>query len=114
MVGWRRENHPKKPRRGPDGAIDVRPDWIAEVLSPSNRDRDLKEKFLIYQDAEVPYYWVLDPEARNLLIHYKHPEGYVYVDGGAAHRILRARPFDALELRIGSLFVGEDEEDDDG
>jgi Uma2 family endonuclease len=112
MVGWRRDKYPHKPRPNDKGAIDARPDWIAEVLSPSNRDRDLKEKFDIYQDACVPYYWILDPDARSLLVHTKHPAGYILVDGGSAKRILRPKPFDAIELRIGSLFAEDDEQDE--
>lgn len=108
MVGWRRDKHREKPKPGPNGAIEVRPDWIAEVLSPSNRDRDLKIKLHIYQDAGVPHYWTLDPENRSLLVHSKRPESCIHVDGGMT-RTIRAEPFDALELHIPSLF---DEPDD--
>lgn len=115
MVGWRRDKFPKRPREGSDGVIHAKPDWIAEVLSPSNRDRDLKDKFLIYQDAQIPYYWILDPEGRVLLVHYKHPEGYIYVDGGGIDRTIHAKPFDAIALEIKSLFSDDEdlEEEDD-
>lgn len=111
MAGWRRENHPKKPRAGSKGAIEARPDWVAEILSTTNPDRDLKEKYQIYQDSGVPYYWILNPETKVLLVHYKHPQGYTYVDGGGTYQTICARPFDAVKLEIKSLF--SDDEDDE-
>jgi len=43
IVGWRRERMPVLPDERP---IAVRPDWICEVASPSNRRRDRGVKLL--------------------------------------------------------------------
>lgn len=113
MVGWRRDRHPRKPKKGPNGAIEARPDWIAEVLSEGNRnrDRDLRMKYDIYIGAHIPHYWILDPVGRILLIHYKHPNGYIYVDGGGVKETVVAQPFHNLDLQVGYLFP--DDQDDD-
>jgi Uma2 family endonuclease len=44
------------------------PDLVVEVLSPSTRadDRPGGRKFAIYERYEVPYYWVVDTEARTI------------------------------------------------
>ena len=42
------------------------PAWVVEVLSPSNRDYDLETKRKLYARYGVVY-WVVDPEAENLL-----------------------------------------------
>ena len=41
VVGWRRARVPERPSGRP---ISIRHDWIAEVLSPSNAERDLGDK----------------------------------------------------------------------
>jgi Uma2 family endonuclease len=43
------------------------PDLLIEVLSPSSRDRDLRDKRNIYARCGVPFYWIVDPEAGTLL-----------------------------------------------
>lgn len=38
------------------------PDFIAEVVSPSNRAHDYLVKAVLYQEAGVREYWVVDPD----------------------------------------------------
>lgn len=109
LVGWRRDLHPQKPRPGPTGVIEARPDWIGEVVSPSSVKRDYLEKGFIYMNAGVPYYWVVDPGPRSMLVIDKH-DGCVWVDGGPARVTFRPKPFDSIELHIGSLFDDDDDE----
>lgn len=49
------------------------PDFIAEILSPSNRRLDTDIKLLKYMQAGVKEYWIIDPE-RNRVICYYFPE----------------------------------------
>lgn len=37
------------------------PDLIIEILSKSNQQTDLKDKFLLYQENGVPEYWIVYP-----------------------------------------------------
>lgn len=60
--------------------------------------------------AEVPHYWILDPDERILLVHRWSRDGYTVVQRAAAGETVRAEPFEAIELRVGGLFG--DEEDD--
>ena len=41
------------------------PDLIIEVVSPESQSRDRREKFLEYQSAGVPEYWIIDPDSRT-------------------------------------------------
>lgn len=50
------------------------PDLVIEILSPSNSNRDLKDKYEIYQEAKVPEYWIVRPEERSITL-------YVLKDG---------------------------------
>lgn len=39
------------------------PDLVAEVLSPSTRRTDQVVKFMAYEAAKIPEYWIADPKA---------------------------------------------------
>jgi Uma2 family endonuclease len=41
---------------------------IVEVLSPSTRNRDRKEKRTLYGDARIPEYWIIDPERKTVTV----------------------------------------------
>jgi Uma2 family endonuclease len=43
------------------------PDLLVEILSPSTKSRDIRDKRNIYARCGVPWYWIVDPEARTLL-----------------------------------------------
>jgi Uma2 family endonuclease len=107
VAGWRRERVPQCPRGTP---IRVRPDWVCEVLSPSNARTDLVEKMETFRQCEVAHYWIVDPEHEMLTVYRWSREGYVVaLAAGRADRRVRAEPFDAIELDVGLLF-GEDPE----
>ena len=58
-----------------DGRIIGAPDFIVEVLSPSSRKRDSITKLALYAEAEVPEYWIVDPE-KELVIVYTASDDY--------------------------------------
>jgi Uma2 family endonuclease len=35
------------------------PDWVIEILSPSTAKKDLKTKFDLYQQSQIPEYWII-------------------------------------------------------
>jgi Uma2 family endonuclease len=50
------------------------PDWIIEILSPGNLAHDTKEKFDLYEENEVPEYWIVSPGDKSVTV-------YVLQDG---------------------------------
>jgi Uma2 family endonuclease len=46
--------------------IQVVPDWICEVLSPSTESTDREEKMPVYARFGMRYAWLLDPATRTL------------------------------------------------
>lgn len=42
------------------------PDFIVEILSPSDSGYDRDRKFNLYRQAGVPEYWIVDPEKRTI------------------------------------------------
>lgn len=105
LVGWRRDRVPAMPR----GWVKERPDWVCEVLSPAHEKRDLVDKMGVLHAAGVPHYWVLDRAERELFPYRHDPRGYMITRAITAGEVLRAEPFEALELRTGILFGDEDD-----
>ena len=63
-----------------DGRCLGAPDMIIEILSPSNRKRDIVTKFILYQSAGVGEYWIADPKTKSITAHILQPNGE-YDDG---------------------------------
>lgn len=51
--------------RGCSGA----PDWIIEIISPSNSGNDYVRKLNLYADAGVREYWIIDPSVREIYVY---------------------------------------------
>jgi Uma2 family endonuclease len=102
LAGWRRERMPQLPDAA---AFELAPDWICEVLSPSNAATDRAEKLPIYARERVAHAWLVDPIEKML-------ESYRLDAGGSGKWVLlgawrddarvRAEPFDAIELDLAS------------
>lgn len=56
-------DHEKLSDRGCEGA----PDFVAEVVSPSNPGMDYVSKLGLYREAGVREYWICDPRERRVL-----------------------------------------------
>jgi Uma2 family endonuclease len=108
VVGWRRDHMPHSPTGRP---VRIRPDWVCELLSPENAKRDRIDKFQVLHTNGVPHYWIADPLECTLIVHRWEPRGYLVVLTAAAGDVVRAEPFDAVELRVSTLFGLEDDEE---
>jgi Uma2 family endonuclease len=102
LAGWRK---PRLPRPGAVRPIEVVPDWVCEILSPSTAARDRVHKRALYARAGVPHYWLIDPDAR-VLEALTLREG-VWFEAGVLDdtAIARIPPFEAIELEVGRLFL---------
>jgi len=100
LVGWRRER-----LQDPDTPpIEVVPDWVCEILSPSNASYDRVTKRRIYAEHGVRHFWLVDPESHTLETFVL--EGGRWVDAGSFDDTVAARvmPFEAIELQIERIF----------
>jgi Uma2 family endonuclease len=104
VAGWRREHLPTLADETP---VTVRPDWVCEILSPSNASNDLIRKLRTYQRAGVGHYWVLDPEARTLTVYRWGVEGYLLVQTAAGAERIHAEPFAEVEFSLDDLLDGD-------
>jgi len=63
LAAWRRERLAELPQTA---WIEVPPDWVCEVLSPSTEAYDRGEKRIIYAEAGIGHLWHVDPRPRIL------------------------------------------------
>jgi Uma2 family endonuclease len=101
LVGWRRERMPAFPGTRPITTI---PDWIAEVLSPSNERRDRVHKAELYLTAGVPFYWIVDVGERTLEAYQSQQGAWVRLGAWTDGDTPRIPPFEAIGVDVGSLF----------
>lgn len=104
VAGWRRGSSPERPTGTP---ITARPDWVCEILSPSNASNDTVRKLRLYQGVSLPYYWIVDPRSETLTVLRWSADGYVTRLTAERGEVVRPEPFEAIELKVGVLF-GED------
>jgi Uma2 family endonuclease len=101
LAGWRRESMPELPETP---ALEVPPDWVCEVLSPSTQGIDRVEKMAAYAREGVPWVWLVDPGARTLEVFRLHDGGWTVRASFRGQAAVRAEPFDAIELELGALW----------
>jgi len=101
LAGWRRERMPELPDAP---YLEVAPDWLCEVLSPGTQAKDRSRKMPIYRRERVQHMWLLDPLARTLEIYRLDGETYRLIAAHADEAVVRAEPFDAVELSLGLLW----------
>ncbi len=107
VCAYRRERVAEPPKGRP---FTLAPDWVCEILSPTNPQRDRVEKLQTYFAARVPHYWIIDPVAGSLEVFRRLDLAYALVLTALRGQRVHAEPFDAVELRIDEL-LGADPED---
>jgi len=109
VAGWLRERLPEPPE-DQDTIVEVRPDWIAEIISPSNAGNDLVRKKRVYHRHHVPHDWIVDPRDESLTVLRWTPDGYTEVLLALRGERVLPEPFVAVELPVGVLFGDDDDE----
>jgi len=107
ILGWRRERCPARPTGNP---VKQRPDWICEVVSPSNAKHDTIKKLRLYHRVAIPHYWLVDPQDATLTVMRWSSDGYVTLLRAERGEVVRPEPFEQIELAVGTLF-GDDPPD---
>jgi Uma2 family endonuclease len=102
LAGWRRERMPVMPDAP---FFTLSPDWVCEVLSPSNRRHDRLRKMPVYMREQIAHVWLVDPEAKTLEVFaLDGPTFRLLATHGEEERV-RAQPFDAIELDLALLWM---------
>ena len=102
LAGWRRERMPRVPA---DPYITLAPDWICEVLSASTEPIDRGPKLRIYARERAAFAWLLDPLRQSLEVLALESAAWRLQGRYEGRAAVRAAPFDAIELELGSLWI---------
>ena len=104
LAGWRRERLPTVPETA---AITLAPDWVCEILSPSTEQLDRVRKLPAYARRGVGHAWLINPTTRTLEVYRRAGQSWVLVTTHADDALVRAEPFDAIELDLLRLWGEE-------
>lgn len=104
IAGWKRERLQSPWDQRP---ITTRPDWLCEVLSPSNVAHDRVHKRRLYAEHGVAYYWIADPAARTLEALQLVSGQWLDVGTYDARGRVAVPPFQSVELDLARIFPPE-------
>ncbi len=81
------------------------PDLIIEIISPATAQRDLHEKFHLYEQSGVREYWIVFPNDQILTVYElqtngKYDDGITY----SYKNKVKVRIFDDLEIDLQEIF----------
>ncbi len=101
IVGWRRERMPIVPTVS---VVELSPDWVCEVLSPTTAARDRGRKREIYAIGRVAHLWYVDP--LHKLIDILTLDGNSYRMTATVEHDDRGTfpPFESLEVDLAPLW----------
>jgi Uma2 family endonuclease len=88
-------------RRGFEGA----PTLAVEVISPSSPRIDRQTKRALYARHGVPYYWIVDPEARTIEVCRLTTEGYAEAERFQGDALDDIPPFPGLRLDPAAIWA---------
>lgn len=95
-------------RRGCLGA----PDLIIEILSAATAERDMKDKYEVYEEAGVREYWLVHPAERTLIVFDLNENGKYQLRGMYTKAdIVKVGIFDDLNINLQEVFEVLDEFD---
>jgi Uma2 family endonuclease len=97
IAGWRQERMDSVPDVV---GVELPPDWVCEVISPSTRRYDRGPKMRIYKRSGVPWLWIVDRASRAIEV-YQLTDGE-WRDPAVFEGVDRARlpPFEAIEIHL--------------
>jgi Uma2 family endonuclease len=101
MAGWRRERMPQVPDAA---AFELAPDWVCEVLSPGTAAIDRSSKRRTYAREGVRWLWLIEPETKTLETFALDGKDWKLLDTWHDDAVVRAVPFDAIELELAALW----------
>jgi Uma2 family endonuclease len=97
IAGWRRERMPEIP----DVAfVELAPDWVCEISSPSTAAMERTRKRHHYGRAGVRHMWILAPAPATLEVYRMEGDTWQLPLSAAGDVKVRAEPFEAVEIDL--------------
>ncbi len=103
LAGWVRRRLAEVP---PEKPLRVVPDFVVE-LDSAPRTAEQDRRLAIYHRSAVRYIWLVDAEARRLLVLERGDDEYCELVTAWGRERVFAEPFDAIEVGVSDL-LGDD------
>jgi Uma2 family endonuclease len=100
--GWRRARMPSPPEAA---FIELAPDWVCEILSPSTASLDRKRKLAVYARERVFHAFLVDPIDRTLEVLRLEAGRWVIASSHGGRESIRAEPFGEVALTLSDPWV---------
>ena len=85
------------------------PDLVIEILSPGNSQKEMGEKFNLYESSGVREYWLVQPESQSVLVYTLNESGkYTGRQPMTAPSKLTSVIFPDLELDLQTILADAD------
>ena len=107
LAGWKRSRMPKPPAPA-EPFVTLAPDWACEILSRSTVKVDLERKLPLYAREGVQHVWLVEPLVRMLQVFRLEQGKWSLAGTFLGDALVRAEPFDAIELALGTLWLPEE------
>ena len=102
IAGWRKTTMPQMP----DTAwIEIRPDWVCAVISPSTAKYDRGIKREIYSREGVGHYWIVDPAEKMIEVFALKESNWVLPATVTDDSVPMLAPFETLPFELATLWV---------
>jgi Uma2 family endonuclease len=102
LAGWRRTRMPKAPTTA---AIELRPDWVCEVISPSTAKLDRGRKMGVYARVGVPHLWHVDPLGHTVEVYEPREGSWTLLAVATGDDKARLEPFAEVELDLSRWWI---------
>ena len=86
------------------GTIDGAPTLAVEIVSPSTARRDRQTKRQLFERYGVPYFWIVDPDARALDVYREVGEAYASAERFSGAELVALPPFPGLTIDARALW----------
>ncbi len=101
LAGWRKERMPSPPE---GHKIQIVPDWVCEIFSPSTKSVDREEKMPLYARYGVRFAWLVDPKTRTLEAYELAEAQWKPSSISRDDDMVSVAPFDAIVIQLGDLW----------
>lgn len=101
LAGWRKEKMLKLPEESYFTSV---PDWVCEILSPSNARLDRVKKVPKYAKYGVGHLWLINPREKTLEVFRLENRAWVFIQTFVETDKVKVQPFEAMEFDLGYLW----------
>ena len=91
------------PEGPPKGFLEAVPELVVEIVSPTDRWQDMRQKLEEYFAAGVDWVWVVEPENRAVLVYGSPTDMRQFTE---AEKLMGEGVFEGFSVNIAELFAG--------